>query len=65
VDFNYKGAVQNGTFDSPYKLLASGISAVASGGIINIKPGDSSETFSDINKPMQIRSVGGTAIVGH
>ena len=65
VDFYYTGALQNGTFTFPYKLLASGISAVASGGIINLKPGSSTETFSDINKPMQIRSVGGTATVGH
>lgn len=65
VDFNYTGAFQLGTFTFPYKLLASGISAVASGGVINIKPGSSSETFTNINKPMQIRSVGGTATVGH
>lgn len=65
VDFNYMGILQNGTFTFPYKLLASGVSAVASGGVINIKPGSSSETFTNINKPMQIRSVGGTATVGH
>ena len=65
VDFNYLGAIQNGTFNFPYKKLASGISAVASGGVINIKPGDSTETFTNINKPMQIRSVGGSASVGH
>jgi hypothetical protein len=65
VDFNYTGALQNGTFTFPYKLLASGISAVLSGGIINIKPGSSKETFTNINRPMEIHSVGGTATIGH
>jgi hypothetical protein len=65
VDFNYTGAIQDGTFSFPYKLLASGISAVASGGTINIKPGSSTETFASINKPMQIHSVNGSATVGH
>jgi hypothetical protein len=65
VDFNYTGSLQLGTFTFPYKKLASGISNVASGGIINIKPGDSTETFTNINKPMQIRAVGGSASVGH
>jgi hypothetical protein len=37
---------------------------VASGGIINIKPGSSKETFANVDKPMQIRSVGGSATVG-
>ncbi len=65
VDFNYTGAIQNGTFSFPYKLLASGVSAVASGGTINIKSSASAETFANINKPMQIHSVGGSATVGH
>ena len=64
VDFNYTGAKQNGTFSFPYKLLASGISAVVSGGSINIKPGSSTETFANINKPMQIHSDNGNATVG-
>lgn len=65
VDFNYTGAVQDGTFTFPYKLLASGISAVASNGVINIKSSTSAETFTNITKPMQIRSVGGPASVGN
>jgi hypothetical protein len=64
VDFNYTGAIQNGTYAQPYKLLASGISAVDSGGVINIKPGDSTETFTNITKHVQIYSVNGGATVG-
>lgn len=64
VDFNYTGAIQDGSFSFPYKLLASGISAVASGGTINIKPSSSSETFPSISKPMQIHAVNGNATVG-
>jgi hypothetical protein len=64
VDFNYAGAIQNGTYAQPYKLLASGISAVDSGGVINIKPGDSTETFTNITKHVQIYSVNGGATVG-
>jgi hypothetical protein len=64
VDFSYTGALQNGTFTFPYKLLASGVGAVLSGGVINLKPGSSTETFTNINKPMEIRAVGGTATVG-
>jgi hypothetical protein len=64
VDFNYTGVIQNGTFANPYSTLATGITAVASGGTINIKPGDSTETFTNITKPVQINSVGGAATIG-
>lgn len=65
VDFNYTGAIQDGTFTFPYKLLASGVSAVATNGNINIKSSSSTETFSSIAKPMRIHSVNGASTVGN
>jgi hypothetical protein len=64
VDFTYTGLFQFGTFALPFKTLALGISDVASGGTINIKPGTSTETFTNINKAMEIRAIGGSVTIG-
>ncbi len=64
VDFNYTGATQNGNISTPYKTLAAGTNAVATGGAIFVKPGDSSETMT-ISKPMTIIAVGGPATIGY
>ncbi len=63
VDFNYSGIFQLGTYDLPYSTLASGVSAVTTGGTIFIKPGQSSETLT-ISKAMTINAVGGLATIG-
>jgi hypothetical protein len=63
VDFNYTGIFQFGTYDLPYSTLALGVSAVASGGTIYIKPGLSHETMT-ISKPMTLTAVGGAATIG-
>lgn len=64
VDFNYSGAIENGSFAQPFDTLAKGVSKVSSGGTIAIKPGSSLETMT-ISKPMTITAVGGAATVGH
>src|ERR1035437_6639906 len=64
VDFAYAGFFQFGTYDLPDKTLAGGISQVASGGTINIKPGTSTETFTKITKAMEIRAYGGPVKIG-
>jgi hypothetical protein len=66
VDFNYSSifGFYFGTYTEPYNTLASGVSAVASGGTIALKPGSSSETLT-INKAMIITAVGGPATIGH
>jgi hypothetical protein len=63
VDFNYSG-FQFGTYTFPYSTLSQGVSAVASGGTIAIKPGASHETMT-ISKPMTITAIGGAATIGH
>jgi hypothetical protein len=63
VDFNFTFPLQFGTFTFPYRTLAQGVGAVASGGAITLKPGVSSETMS-ISKPMTILAFGGTATIG-
>jgi len=64
VDFNFSFIFYLGTFSIPYNTLAAGVSAVAPGGTINIKSGTSTETFTDINKAMQIRAYGGPVKIG-
>ena len=64
VDFNFSGPFQFGSYSFPYSTLASGVSAVASGGTIAIKPGASHETMT-ISKPMTITAIGGGATIGH
>ncbi len=62
VDFNYVGT-QNGSYQMPFETLATGISVVAGGGTISIKPGLSHETLT-ISKPMSLVAVGGAATIG-
>jgi hypothetical protein len=66
INFNYSSpfGFYFGTFSEPYNTLSNGVSAVASGGTIAIKPGSSAETMT-ISKPMTITAVGGAATVGH
>ena len=63
VDFNYTGVFQFGIYGAPYNTLTEGVSMVASGGTIAIKPGLSHETMT-ISKPMMLISVGGPATIG-
>jgi hypothetical protein len=63
VDFNYGGFFQFGTYTFPYKTLASGVSAVAVGGLIDIKSGTSTET-NRITKAMDIHAYGGPVTIG-
>ncbi len=64
VDFNYSSlSPQLGTFANPFSTIAQGVSAVASGGTISIKPGTSAETLT-ISKPMKLTAVGGIATIG-
>jgi subtilase family serine protease len=64
VDFNYSASLpQSGTFAHPYSTLAQGVSAVAVGGNIYIKPGSSSETMT-ISKSMTINAFSGPATIG-
>jgi hypothetical protein len=63
VDFNYAGSTKLGTYFNPFSTLAQGVSAVASGATILLKPGLSHETMA-ISKPMIITAFNGTAIIG-
>ncbi len=64
VDFNYSpNSPQMGTYYQPFSTLAQGVSAVANGGAISIKPGTSAETLR-ISKPMMINAYGGSATIG-
>jgi hypothetical protein len=63
VDFNYTGHPQLGTYDDPFGTMAQGVTAVAVGASILLKPGTSHETMT-ISKPMSITSVNGTDIIG-
>jgi len=64
VDFNYSGSLMFGTYAFPFHTLAQGVSAVGIGGTIEIKPGTSLETFSNLNKAMQMHAPNGTAKIG-
>jgi len=64
VDFNYIGNTQNGNYNTPFKTLAGGTSAVHSGGTIIIKTAGSSAETPTISKPMTITAVGGAAKIG-
>ena len=63
VNFSYNGFIQFGSFIFPWNTLASGVSAVASGGTINIISGSSTETMT-ITKAMSINAVNGSAVIG-
>jgi len=62
VDFNF-GGTEDGSFNNPWNSLSQGNFHSASGGLIEIKAGSSSETLS-LTKPMRIISYGGTAHIG-
>ena len=66
VDFTYAGT-ESGIQTEPFNTLAEAINAVAEGGVIIIKSGITSETFTGINKinkNVTIKSFGGTATIG-
>jgi len=65
VDFNYSGAIQNGTFLYPFKTLAQGTNAVSYGGTVFIITGGHSLETMTISKPMTITANDGAATVGH
>ncbi|HXP62583.1 MAG TPA: hypothetical protein VN829_18935, partial [Dongiaceae bacterium] len=65
VDYNYTGSTQNGSYDAPYKTLASGVAAVASGGNIWFKTSGSSTETLTITKAMNVNSAGGSVTVGN
>jgi hypothetical protein len=63
VDFNFSFFLNLGTYDIPDRTLAAGVSQVTSGGTINIKSSNSTETMT-ITKAMTINSVGGPSTIG-
>ena len=63
VDFSYTGS-GNGTFAKPYNTLAAGVSAVTSGGVIEIEDGGSSSETMTITKAMSIYSYNAGATIG-
>ena len=64
VDFNFGGSPQNGTYSNPFGTLAQGVSTVAAGAEIFLKPGNSHVSIT-ISKAMNLIAVGGNAIIGH
>jgi subtilase family serine protease len=64
VDFNFTGSPQNGKYTNPYQTIAGGVGAVSSGGTIMIKTAGSTPETLTISKPMSIKAIGGTAIIG-
>jgi subtilase family serine protease len=65
VNFNYTGAIQNGTYLYPFKTLAQGTNAVSYGGTVFIITGGSSSETMTIKKPMTITASDGASTVGH
>jgi len=65
VNFNYTGAVQNGSYNTPYKTLAGGVSAIKPYGTIFIETAGSSAETMTITKPMTIDAMDGSATVGN
>jgi subtilase family serine protease len=64
VDFNYTGSTQDGNYDTPFKTLSAGVTAVPSNGTIAIKTAGSSSQTMTISKPMTVMAVGGPATIG-
>ena len=62
VDFNYVGT-ESGRFNFPYRTLGKGVTNAAWGGILNFKPGSSSETQT-IVKPLTFKAPLGTVTIG-
>jgi hypothetical protein len=65
VDFNYTGGVQNGAFYTPFPTLAQGVGAVSNNGTIFIETAGSSPETINIDKPMKITAMNGTATIGN
>jgi hypothetical protein len=63
VDFSY-GSGGNGTFGKPYNTIAAGVSAVASGGTIEIEGGGSSTETPAITKACSIYAYNGGTTIG-
>jgi M6 family metalloprotease-like protein len=64
VDFNFAGSPRNGSFDRPYRTLAEGVGNAAWGGVLNFKPGSSSE-IGLITKPLTfVAPLPGTVTIG-
>ncbi len=63
VDFNY-GSGGNGTFGNPYNTLAAGLSAVASGGTIEIEGGYYSAETPAITKAVSIFAYNAPTTIG-
>jgi len=64
VDFNYSGSTINGTYNYPYKTVATGAGAVETGGHIWIRSAGSSAETMTIAKPLTIRAYNGPATIG-
>jgi len=65
VDYNYGGSTQNGGYDAPYKTLAQGVTAVASGGNIWFKTSGSKVETMTVTKAMKVNAAGGPVGVGN
>ncbi len=67
VDCNYQGT-ELGTFEQPYKTIAAAVNAATTYRIIWVKPCNYNEQFllpnNAISKRLEIRSLGGTAVIG-
>lgn len=67
VDCNWNGPF-NGTFAQPFKTITAAVNAVTSYRTIWVKPCHYNEKFllpnNAINKHLEIRSLGGTALIG-
>lgn len=63
VDFNYRGNLQDGSFDFPYNSLIGGLAGVLSGGVMKMKSGSSSETLA-ITKPVTLQAPNGMVVIG-
>lgn len=62
VQFNHQGR-ELGTFESPYRTLARGVTEVGAGGTLKIKSGSTAET-PDLTRPMTIEAFGGQVTIG-
>lgn len=66
LDFNYVNpyGFYLGTFDSPFRTIASAVNAAGNGGTIAIKSSSSTDTIR-ITKPLRLVSVYGPSRIGH
>lgn len=65
VDCNHTG-VERGTFAEPFRTVSAAVNATTRYQTIWIKPCNYNETFlaSPINRRLELRSLGGTAVIG-